>query len=282
MKYLGICDAKFEDSEFLTEDLNKIISELNNNKSTNFSPKVLKKVSSIISPFLIKLFNKCYDQGYFPFELKTGKVIPIFKNKGDIIDISNYRPITMLSVFSKLFEKLIHKKLYRYLDSNNIINNSQFGFRAAHSTFHALTNATENLYRSLDNNLHTLGIFIDFSKAFDTVNHEILCNKLKHYGIGGKMLNLLTSYLSNRSQYVYYGGNSSSKLDILLGVPQGSVLGPLLFIIFINDIINVSSLAKFVLYADDSNVFVSHTDRYTLYRIANSILNDIYMYCKAN
>ena len=138
----------------------------------------------------------------------------------------------MLSVFSKIFEKLIHKVMTEYLEKNDLLNESQYGFRKRRSTLHALLNATKNIYQACDSRLNTLGIFIDFSHAFDTVNHSVLLKKLNYYGIKGQLLQLITSYLSDRKQFVSYGGRESTLLDVVTGVPQGSVLGPLLFIIF--------------------------------------------------
>ncbi len=188
----------------------------------------------------------------------------------------------MLPIFSNIFEKLLHKVITEYLDNNETLNESQYGFRKKRSTLHALLNASENIYQACDSKLHTLGIFIDFSRAFDTINHSILLKKLNYYGIKGEMLNLLESYVSDRKQYVNYGGKNSTLLDIICGVPQGSVLGPLLFIIFINDIVNVSKLAKYVLFADDLNLFLSSNDRDELYSCANEILQNMYEYCFAN
>ena len=150
------------DNEFSCSDLIYFIMKLNNNKSTFFSPRILKHFSESIAPTLTDIFNLCYNEGTFPNELKIAKVIPIYKNKGAAKEISNYRPISLLSIFSKLFEKLIHKKLMNFLTENDIINSAQYGFRPCHSTQHAIINATENIYRSLDDKLFTAGKIINF------------------------------------------------------------------------------------------------------------------------
>ena len=156
-----------------------------------------------------------------------------------------------------------------------ILGSAQWITGSAHTalldTLHALLDATENIYKSVDLKLFTVGIFIDFSRAFDVINHDILLKKLSHYGISGQLLKLIECYLADRKQYVSYGGKESVQLSINCGVPQGSVLGPLLFIIFVNDIVSISNLAMFVLFADDLNLFVAHSCRKSAYEIANQI-----------
>ena len=180
------------------------------------------------------LFNSCMLIGVFSDELKVAKVIPLFKN-GNKSHMSNYRPISILPILSKIFEKLIYKRFYNFFEDNAIIYNCQFGFRQSHSTVHAIQTAINSVVTSLNGSYHTMGIFIDFSKAFDTIQHSILLKKLEHYGIGGVALDLITNCLCNRKQYVHYDNQCCSTLsDITVSVPQGSVLGPLLFTIYVN------------------------------------------------
>ena len=159
--------------------------------------------------------------------MKLAKVIPLFK-KGCSVTASNYRPISLLSVFSKITEKVMYKRLYDFLEKHSILYSFQFGFRASHSINHALVSITETIKNLLDNRKFGCGVFLDLQKAFDTVNHIILLMKLENYGIRGPALEWFKSYLSGREQYVTVNGSSSSRLNVTCGVPQGSVLGPLI------------------------------------------------------
>ena len=214
---------------------------------------LLKVASPVISPHLSEIFNQCIEYGIFPDDLKIGKVVPIFKSeKRD--DPGNYRPISILSAFARIFEKLLYEQLHKYFEDNNILGDRQWGFRPIHSTIHALQKSINNWLLNIDKGKTNAVIFLDLKKAFDTVDHDILIKKLSHYGLNGKELSLLQSYLTNRSQCCSVNGKVSNFSSISCGVPQGSILGPLLFIIYMNDLQQVTDNCDTSVYADDTHL----------------------------
>ena len=219
----------------------------------NISLKLLKSLKSVlVSPITI-LVNQMLSTGIFPNKLKLAKVIPLFKKDDDTL-FTNYRPISLLPAISKIFEKVIFIQLYSYFNDNKLFYNSQYGFRSGHSTELAALEIIDRLLTEMDNNEIPFNIFLDLSKAFDTLDHNILLQKLDYYGVKGLANDLFSSYLSNRTQYVEIGSIKSDILSLPTGVPQGSILGPLLFIIYINDISKVSDLFQFINYADDTTL----------------------------
>jgi len=259
-------------------DEDEIIKIICSQKSTascghdNISSILVKKLNyGLVAP-LTRLINKSFEAGVVPDQLKIAKVIPIHK-KGDKGEYSNYRPISLLPTFSKIYEKVMHKRLYSYLMTKSIIYDSQYGFRQGHSTTQAVSELIENITQGFDQFESTLAIFLDLSKAFDTINHSILLKKLEFYGIRGKALDWFTSYLHNRKQYVSLDGHDSDTHDMICGVPQGSVLGPLLFIIYTNDLPANLTHCKSILFADDTTIYKSSKDLNQLFELINSDLN---------
>ena len=266
------------------EELIDIIKSLDCNKSSGPSSiptKLLLLIPDLIVFPLCKIINISFEKGIFPEAIKLAKVIAIFK-RGSTQDVNNYPPISLLSIFDKIIEKLMYSRLYKFLEDHNILYDLQYGFRKNKSTIHSLTQITEQIKCSIEKGMYGCGIFIDLKKAFDTVNHSILLRKLEHYGIRENSLHWFTSYLSNRKQYVYYNGYSSEVKSIKCGVPQGSVLGPLLFLLYINDLPHVSTKMRFFLFADDTNLYYESNDLKKIEVVVNREMNKIFQWLCSN
>ena len=257
--YLG---RECKNSMFFKDiEIHEILEEIRNiceKKAMGFDnipPKIIKWAPELFASILQIIFNKCLSAGYYPQNMKIARVVPIHK-EGDINDVNNYRPISILTQFNWLFERIISKRLMNFFESNKIITTKQFGFLKKHSTEHAILDLKEYLLGSLNKRKISAVLFLDLQKAFDTVSHNILLQKLKHYGVRGLPHHLLSSYLSNRQQYTSINGVKSDLEYIRWGVPQGSVLGPLLFLLFINDLSNSTDMNSWF-FADDTALAAS-------------------------
>ena len=228
------------------------------------------------------IFNLCFSTGTFPEVLKIAKVLPVYKQKGSVTESNNYRPISLLSNMDKVLEKLIYKRTYCFLSRFKILYTNQFGFRRNHSTFHTLASMCQKITDALDKGEHVCGVFVDLQKAFDTVDHEILLAKLQHYGIRDKAFSLFKSYLSDRRQFVTISGRNSAEAIIRHGVPQGSVLGPLLFLIYINDLNHAICHSAVHHFADDTNLLCVSSTLESLVKMLNLDLKFLWHWLNAN
>ena len=264
--------------------LGKVFGKLKTSKgcgNDGIASCFLKIALPVISESLCDIFNLSIATGCFPDSWKIARVAPIFKS-GQPDDRSNYRPISVLPVLARVFEKLIHNQLYDYLDRNKHLFSNQSGFRALHSVVTCLLNNTDDGYVNMDDGRYTANIFIDLKKAFDTVDHDILPAKLRKYGVENLEHSWFTSYISNRKQFCKVNGICSKTKDIHCGVPQGSCLGPLLFLIYINDLPFALKKGKVTMYADDTSISYSSSSLVDIEQTLNSELNDLKLWMQGN
>ena len=242
---------------------------------------ILKLLASVIVRPLVHLTNLCLQEGKFPENLKNALVIPIYKS-GDKTLPQNYRPISLISNISKIIERVLHKRIYDFLESEKLISKTQFGFRKGHSTEHAVIHFMDYVTKHLENGKHIIGLYLDTKKAFDSINHRILLSKMNSYGLRGNCLDLIKDYLTNRSQSVRVNDTLSAFKNIECGVPQGSVLGPLLFLIFLNDLNSLSPNLEVITFADDASIFMSNASLTALESQMNKELSNIHTWFECN
>lgn len=267
-----------------TTEISKIIDELDSNTSTGLdgiSTKAIKCLKDIIAERLMLCINKCLTAGIFPDTLKVAKVSPIFKS-GSKTDPSNYRPVSVLPVISKIFERILYNRLNNYLSEKKILIDEQYGFRPKSSTVSATVDLMTKIYTAVDQGSFALGIFIDLKKAFDTVSHKKLLEKLNNIGVTGLAYDIFKSYLENRTQVVKIDTYTSSTKIMTCGCPQGSIISPLLFLIYINNINKIGLAGHLTLYADDTCLFYFDKSIHKIIADAQNDLNIINEWLKYN
>lgn len=276
-KYSKVHDKNINVNFYLAktsaEEISSVINDLKRSVSPGhdgISCDILKFLNKTISPYLSAVINKILDEGIFPQCLKWARITPVFKS-GDKTDCNNYRPISVLNILSKIVEKIIYTRLMKFLEENEILNAHQYGFLKSKNTLSAITYLTELVNSGIDKKFYNRILFLDFKKAFDMVHHEILLMKLKNLGIEGKSFKLFQSYLTDRYQITKIDKYESDPHKIEYGVPQGSVLGPILFLIYVNDLGEMNLEGKLIMYADDVALVFSGEKNSTLLKMRNDI-----------
>ena len=247
----------------------------------NISSKILKEALLGLIPQLTYVFNLSLTKGIFPQKWKTAIVIPLPKG-GDRTDVNNTRPISLLPLPGKLLERLVHSRVWKYLEAHKLINDRQHGFRAGHSTTATVSTIVDSLLEAANKKQHSLAVYIDFRKAFDTVNHRILLQKLDMLGIKDNCLQWFKDYLTLRKQRTFANNCMSESAVIKCGVPQGSILGPTLFLLHVNDISDAVEQCQTLMYADDTVLYYSHHDIDLLTQAVQSDLNQLSSWCQKN
>lgn len=267
-----------------THEIREILNDIKNKNTSGWdciSLKIFLKLPDNILQILVEAINTSFETGTFPSCLKIAEVVPLFKS-GDHDSPSNYRPVSLLPTLSKIIEKLVKKRILDFLHRNKVLCAEQFGFHASKSTNDAIFAFLEKLYLQINDGEVAAAVFCDLAKAFDCVNHGILLRKLETYGFRGKTLDWFKSYLSGRYQKVIFNGKVSKQLEVNSGVPQGSVLGPLLFLIYFNDLASVKIQGKFTFFADDTTILWHGKYIDELHEIVSSDLGMIKEWCDAN
>lgn len=275
-----------QSNEFSFRDLtnNEVIKRIENHKSSGvpeITSKMFKITAKILVPQFRFLFNLCLRTSTFPTKWKNSVVTPLFK-AGNSLSAGNYRPIACIPLPGKLLEKCIHIQLYDYLESHHLLCNNQYGFRSNRNTQQAIFMYLDNIYRNLNLNIDTIAVYVDFRKAFDTVDHPTLLNKLRDFNLSPKSIELFNNYLSNRTQQVYTNKTMSPPLPIKTGVPQGSTLGPLLLVMYINSLPAIAKNSSTILFADDTVIFHPLVNQTANFDLIQKDLDLLHLWCRYN